>query len=123
MSKRTGTPVAEHRCRRCGHALRAATSITAGYSKRCLKLARTEAIEQAIAPFSAAQQDKALQLIADGGLRPTSRPTVWLADSSDRKTVYVVRPDGCTCPGGMHGLACYHQAARRAALAVLALAA
>ena len=115
---------AEHTaCKSCGHALRAASSIKAGYSRRCLRLARAEAIETALAGYSAAQQDKALRLLAGGGLRPTSRPTVWLADSSDGKTVYVVRPDGCDCPGGAHGLACYHQAARLAALAAHAIAA
>ncbi|HLK78201.1 MAG TPA: hypothetical protein VKU77_31695 [Streptosporangiaceae bacterium] len=111
------------KCHRCGHALRAEASIRAGYSRRCLRLARAGAIETALAGYSAAQQGKALRLLAAGGLRPSSRPSVWLADSSDGKTVYVVRPDGCDCPGGTHGLACYHQAARRAALAALAIAA
>jgi hypothetical protein len=108
------------KCRRCGHHLRAAASIKTGYSKRCLRLARAEAIETVFAGYTEAQQDKALTLMASGDLKPAGRPGVWQAPSSDRSTIYDIAQDACSCPARRR---CYHQAARQATLAVLALAA
>jgi Family of unknown function (DUF6011) len=105
-------------CKRCGRALRSARSVAAGRGRTCQVKARAEAIVNAIAPYTEAQQAKALDLLASGGLRQTPRPAVWLADSSDKTTTYTVQADTCSCPSRCR---CYHQAARSAAIAVLAL--
>lgn len=118
---RTATHAA--RCRRCKSPLRSAASIARGYSARCLKLARREAVEAALAAFTPAQQDKALELIADGGLVPTAQPRVYRAVSSDGTSVYVVGANVCGCAAGQRDLRCYHQAGARIADIVLAFAA
>jgi hypothetical protein len=105
------------RCQGCGHRIWCAASLARGYSARCWRLRKVRAIETAIAPYSAAQQDKALTLMARGGIRPTSDPRIWLADSSDGTTVYIIRDGRCPCRGAKYG--CYHEAAYRAAKAVL----
>jgi hypothetical protein len=117
MSKTTGTPEQTAKCKGCGAHLRAPRSISRGYSDRCWKLRKVRAIEAAIAPYSPAQQDKALALMGSGGIRPTSNPRVWLADSSDGKTVYMIRDGRCECQGARRG--CYHEAGRAGAVAVL----
>lgn len=111
------------RCRRCKSPLRSAASIARGYSARCLKLARREAVEAALAAFTPAQQDKALKLIAEGGLTATARPHVYRARSSDGTTTYTVHANLCTCRAGQHDLRCYHMASARVADIALAFAA
>lgn len=111
------------KCRRCGSHLRSAASITRGYSARCWKLARREAVEAAIADFSPAQQDKAMELIADGGLVPTARPGMYRAVSSDGTAVYLAGADICSCLASQNDRRCYHQASARIADIALTFAA
>lgn len=117
MSKNAGTPV---KCRRCGGLLRSAANRQAGVSPQCRKRERIEAIERAIAPYSPKQQDKALALLASGGVRKAARPGAWLVRSSDGTRDYEVRHGFCPCEARVP---CAHMAARSAAVAVLALAA
>jgi len=101
------------RCLRCGRKLTRST----GYGPVCR--ARIRAAERAahIGDFTAAQVDKARELIADGGLVPTNRPGVYRAVSSRGDVTYLVTPDGiCNCAWALRsGLAagCYHVAAAR----------
>ena len=93
----------------------APASVSRGYGPTCWAKIRKAATEQALAGFTEDQHAKALELIADGGIVPTSRPGVYAAASSDGSTFYVVNlvGPGCTCAAGLHGRACYHLAAAR----------
>ncbi|HZR50076.1 MAG TPA: DUF6011 domain-containing protein [Streptosporangiaceae bacterium] len=108
------------RCLRpgCGRKLTAPASVAAGYGPRCLARIRKAAIETAFAGFTLAQRGKAAELIADGGLVPTSRPGVYRASSSSGDVTYLVHSAMCTCPAGMHERPCYHVAAVRVLNAV-----
>ena len=99
------------KCLRCGHKLRSASSIAAGYGPVCRARILLAAINEAVKGFAAAQVDKARELIADGGLIPTGRPGVFRAVSSKGDTAYLVHSAVCNCPAGLHGRACYHRAA------------
>ena len=105
------------RCLRpgCGRKLSAPASVSAGYGPRCLAKIRKAVREQELTGFTEDQHAKALELIADGGIVPTSRPGVYAATSSDGSMYYVVNlaDPGCTCAAGQHGRACYHLAAAR----------
>lgn len=57
------------------------------------------------------QLDKAREVIEQGGILPTRRPNLFTAVSSDGTTTYLVAREGCTCPAGQKGRACYHRAA------------
>jgi hypothetical protein len=81
---------------------------------------RAAAFAEAVKNFTAAQADKARELIADGGLVPTSRPGVFRAVSSRGDGTYLVHVKGhCGCPHGlrrMTGKLCYHVLAARLVL-------
>lgn len=110
--------------------------ITTGYTAKCLNCGRTRhfrsaaaaagaapngrmcgakirkaATEAALAGFTPGQRAKASELIADGGLVPTSRPGVYRASSSNGDVTYLVHIAVCACPAGLHERACYHRAA------------
>lgn len=97
------------RCLRCGRRL----TRSVGYGPTCR--ARIRAAEQAahLADFTAAQVDKARELLADGGLVPTTREGVFRSVGSDRVTVYLTHLGGCTCAAGRHDRLCYHRAGVR----------
>jgi hypothetical protein len=99
----TETTGAENRCMRCGRTLRVST----GYGPKCRAKVR-QAV--AVADAKPEQRDKALELITDGGIVPTSRPGVFAAVSSDGTAVYVAdaTQGTCTCKAGQHGRLCYH---------------
>ena len=103
------------KCLRCGRVLRSPKSIAGKYGPVCAAKIRKAATEQALTGFTEDQHAKAVELIADGGIVPTSRPGVYAATSSDGSTYYVVNlaDPGCTCAAGQHGRACYHLAAAR----------
>ena len=72
-------------------------------SKRCAAIERKrEALESALrivtAPYSRQQKDDALALIAADGLKPSGKPGMWRADSSDGVTVYRCSALFCPCP-------------------------
>lgn len=109
------------KCLRCGHKLRSAPSIAAKYGPVCRAKIRLAAITEAVKGFAAAQVDKARELIADGGLIPTSRPGVFRAVSSKGDgTTYLTAANTCGCPSGLRRLTactCYHSLAARIFLA------
>jgi Family of unknown function (DUF6011) len=103
------------RCLRCRRALTAAASISAGYGPGCRARIGAAALAASSAGFSATQVTRARELLADGGLIPTSRAGVYQSVSSDGTAIYLTHPAGCTCPAGTrgNGRACYHRAAAR----------
>ena len=107
------------RCLRCGRALRAASSVAAGYGRWCRARIRAAQLAEILKGFTAAQVEKARELIADGGLVPTSRPGVFRAVSSDGERAYLAHSATCNCPWGLRGKAkaCAHSLAVRIVLA------
>src|SRR5258707_1361523 len=63
----TATNRTGRRCLRCRRKLRAAASIAASYGPVCRARIRAAALAAALAEFTAAQVDKARELLADGG--------------------------------------------------------
>lgn len=101
-------------CGRVRHFRSAESAAKAAPNGRvCAAKIRKAAIETALTGFTPAQQAKALELIADGGLVPLKRAGAWKAVGSDGVTFYLVAPQACNCPGGLHGRTCYHIAAAR----------
>jgi len=103
----------ETRCLRpgCGRILRAASSVKAGYGPVCRAKIRATAARVALMNYTAAQIDKAAELISDGGLIPV-RAGLFRAASSRGDCTYLTDADGrCDCPAGQHGRRCYHTAA------------
>jgi ribosomal protein S14 len=99
------------RCLRCGRVLR----VSRTYGPVCRARIRAAAIAEAVKGFAAAQVEKARELIADGGLVPTSRPGVFRAVSSKGDGSYLAHPATCSCPAGRRGKAtpCYHSLGAR----------
>ena len=106
------------KCLRCGRKLTAPRSIADSYGKTCKTRIRKAAIETALAGFTPAQREKAAELIADGGLVPTSRPGVYRTAGSKGDVTYLTHSAVCTCPAGLHERACYHLLAVRVVEAV-----
>jgi len=100
------------KCLRCGRTLTATSSVSRGYGRVCRARIQAAATARALASFTAAQIDKARELLADRALIPI-RAGIWQAISSDGVTRYLVAERTCNCPGGIHGRECYHQAAAR----------
>lgn len=107
----TAEPV---KCRKCHRPLRSAASCAAGIGPRCA------AIEAAFDGLNGKQQDKARELIADGGIVKV-RPGVYQVRASDGSGNYLTTADGnCGCPWGLHRTSataktCYHVGAVRLA--------
>ena len=94
------------KCLRCGRVRRfrtAEAALTASpHGRVCAARIRLAAITEAVRGFAQAQVDKARELIADGGLVPTSRPGVFRAVSSKGDETYLVSAKGlCNCPGSL----------------------
>ena len=113
MTTAAETPAA--RCLRCRRTLTAAASISAGYGPGCRARIRAATLTTSSPEFTAAQVARARELLADGGLIPTSRAGVYQSVSSDGATTYLTHRAGCTCPAGTrgNGRICYHRAAAR----------
>jgi hypothetical protein len=106
------------RCLRCGRVLLSQTSVARGYGAWCRAKIRAAALAEALRDFTAAQVEKARELIADGGLVPTTRPGVFRAAGSKGDTSYLAHSATCLCPGGLRSRsACYHSLAVRIVLA------
>jgi hypothetical protein len=105
-------------CLRCGRRLYATSSVRAKYGRWCAAKIRTAALAEVLASFTAAQVEKARELISDGGLVPTSRPGVFRAVSSDGTTSYLTHSQACNCPRFLRaGKPCYHSAGVRMVMA------
>jgi Family of unknown function (DUF6011) len=106
----TGTHTA--RCLRCGRKLTAPASIASGYGSGCRARIR-RAVPELPPGVSAAQRDQAAELIADGGVVPTSRPGVYSTVSTDGDVVYLTTAGACGCAAYTRGegRVCYHRVA------------
>ena len=110
---------AEHtaKCLKCGRTRRfrtaAAAVKAAPYGRICKARVLLAALNEAIRGFAQAQVDKARELIADGGLIPTTRRGVFRSVSSNGTDTYLTHSAACNCPAGLHGRLCYHLAAAR----------
>ena len=113
------TTNAEHtaKCLRCGRVRHFRTAVAAQaagpHGRICAMRVRLAAITEAVKGFAQAQVDKARELIADGGLVPTSRPGVFRSVSSNGVDRYLTHSAVCNCPAGLRGRQCYHLAAAR----------
>ncbi len=106
------------KCLRCGRVRRFRTAEAAAKAapngRVCAMRVRLAAISEAVKDFATAAVDKARELIADGGLVPTSRPGVFRSVSSKGDgTTYLTHSAACNCPAGLRGRQCYHLAAAR----------
>jgi hypothetical protein len=103
-------PAEQVTCRRCGRALKSLASRLAGKGPRCA------AIEAATAGLKPEQADKALELIADGGIAKV-RDGVYRVTSTDGSASYLTSVKGvCNCAHGLRcktSARCYHVAAVR----------
>ena len=99
-------------CLRCGRKLTAARSVSEGMGRTCRVRVREAAATIELPGVKPEQHARALELIADGGIVPTSRPGVFAAVSSDGTATYIVSvTDGtCSCMAGQKGRYCYHLA-------------
>ena len=99
------------RCARCGRALTSARALRTGYGPRCYTMVRAAAREVA-AQHKAHQVAKAIELIEDGGVVPTTRAGVYYTVGTEGDEVYKTARTGCTCKAGINGrYACYHRIA------------
>jgi hypothetical protein len=107
------------RCTRCQRVLRSAASIAAKAGRWCAAKIRAAQTAALLKGFTAAQIEKARELISDGGLVPTTRPGVFRAVSSDGERSYLSHSATCGCPWGLRGKAkaCAHSLAVRIVLA------
>ena len=121
----TSTGAHTAKCLRCGRVRRFRTAEAAAtaspHGRICAARIRLAAITEAVRGFAQAQVDKARELIADGGLVPTSRPGVFRAVSSKGDETYLVSAKGlCNCPGSLRAATafrCYHTLAAKLVMA------
>lgn len=94
-------------CQGCGRKLTATASIARGRGRACWAKVRRAATALDQSGFTAEQQAKAIDLLEQGGLIPTSRPQLYVAVSSDGVTNYLVdwAEGSCLCPARKP---CYH---------------
>jgi hypothetical protein len=109
MSNAAITAPAEHHCLRCGRKL---TATVGPYGRTCARKVREAAIAEAKAGFTEAQQDKAGELIRDGGIIAQA-PGLFVAVSSKGDATYATDGHSCTCPAGAKDRRCYHELAAR----------
>jgi hypothetical protein len=112
----TGTEARTAKCRRCKRVLRTAPSIAAGIGPRCA------AIEAAFDGLNVKQQDKARELVADGGITRTAHNGVCRVTAADGSEQHLTSVNGnCTCAWGLRRKTastkpCYHVGAVRLAI-------
>lgn len=107
------------KCQHCRRILRSAASIARRAGRWCAAKARkAERLARIARDFKAAQVEKALEMIADGGLVATNREGVFRTVSSRGDDVYLTHSATCTCEAGRRGrFTCYHVLAVRLVLA------
>jgi hypothetical protein len=98
-----------HRCMRpgCGRVLRSAESIARGYGPVCARKIRAAQESADLTPWTERQLDDARELIEDGGIVPTARPSVFRTVSTRGDAVYMTSAHWCGCPAKKE---CYHRA-------------
>lgn len=101
----SGTDTTEQaRCLRCGRKL---TATTGPYGRTCARKVREAAIAEAKSGYSEAQQAKAAELIADGGI-VLMAPGLFEVVASNGTDRYATDGHSCTCHAGAEGRRCYH---------------
>lgn len=108
MSKTTKTAT----CKRCHATLTSPASVKAGIGPRCA------AIQAAMESLNAAQQARALELIADHGIIPVRKGIYRVTATSGENTYLTAVTGQCTCNWGLCRASalkktCYHVAAAR----------
>lgn len=101
-------------CKRCHRKLTGTASIARGYGRVCAAKVAVK-VTATVAPFKPAQVNKALALIADGGIITSGVDSFYLARGTYRTDATL-----CTCMAGQHGRTCYHLIAARVLDAVAA---
>lgn len=110
----------QHRCLRCGRALRSAKSVATGYGPTCQRKVREAARAQVVAQYKPQLVAKAEELIEQGGIIALRGRHVFQVVASNGTDTYKTAPQGCTCAAGLKGKhVCYH----RIAAHILSLAA
>lgn len=108
----TGSTSHTH-CIRCGRKLTARASVARQMGRGCRAIVRAAALAEALKGFTEAQAEKAVQLIADGGI-VAIREGIYRVAASAGDAFYMVAATGnCNCPAGLRSKACYHFAAAR----------
>jgi len=108
MTTTTATQTA--RCARCGRALTSARALRTGYGPTCYTKVRAAAREAATR-HKPHQTAKAIELLEDGGVVPTTRTGVYHTVGTNGE-IYKTAATGCTCPAGLTGrYVCYHRIA------------
>ncbi len=111
MTSTNGAERNEQRCLRCGRKITAAASRAAGMGRTCQARVR-DALATAVRPGVKAEQvAKAVELIAQGGVVPPSRPAVFRTVGSAGDVIYLTHAATCTCPAGLRARRCYHSVA------------
>jgi hypothetical protein len=102
----SNTEVRTAKCLRCGRTRNFRTAAAAAkaspHGRICRARILAAALTEAVRDFTARQVEKARELIADGGLVPTSRPGVFRAVSSDGLRTYLTSARSCGCAHGLH---------------------
>lgn len=104
------------KCRKCRRPLRTPASRALGIGPRCA------AIETALAGLDPRQQDKARELIEDGGIVATGHAGIARVVSEDGTETYLTSVTGhCTCPWGARRTSatvktCFHVGAVKLAI-------
>ena len=99
------------RCQRpgCGRKIYADQSTDTGFGSSCrARVHLAERLAERHEGFQSWQVAKAVQLIEDNGIVPSSAPGMFWAVSSDGTRRYVVSLEHCTCDARA---ACYHMVA------------
>ena len=109
MSTSESTQGHANHCLRCGRKL---TATTGPYGRTCARKIREAAIAEAKADFSEAQQAKAAELIADGGIVALA-PGLFEVVSSNGTDHYATDGASCSCKAGAKDRKCYHLLAAR----------
>jgi hypothetical protein len=106
----------------CGRILRSPKSVALGVGPRCkAKLNAARAVmEDALAGLSDAQKTRALALIGDRKVRPTSQRGQYAVTGSDDVTIYLTTVASCGCRAFACGRTCYHVGAVRCVAAARA---
>ena len=92
-------------CKRCHRALKDPKSIATGRGPVCERKYRA-ALAEAVKLTSQAQADKALALLAAGGVAKGSQGSFYAVTSASG--TYRTDRALCTCPAGRNGRVCYH---------------
>jgi Family of unknown function (DUF6011) len=101
------------KCRRCKRALTSASSIAARVGPRCA------AIEAATEGLNAGQAEKAIELVADGGVAKV-RDGVYRVCSGDGESAYLTALTGqCSCAWGLKRTSAAKKACAHVAAAIL----